>query len=495
MTLGGKPLLLQGVGLGGWLLPEGYMWKLYTKCDRPRRMEALVERLCGADYARRFWRRYYDEYITERDIEYIAASGFNSVRLPINARHLSEGGELRGEYLRHIDECVAWCKKHGLLVILDMHAAPGGQTGKNIDDSERDFPALFTEKENEDRLVSLWCEIAERYKDEPSIGAYDLLNEPLAQEFSHLYPRLLPLYRRLMRAIREYDKNHMLMLEGVHWATELEPLEGLTSGEAADNVALQFHKYWSPPDAESLLPHIRAAGAPGVPLYDGESGENNAEWNSALFPMLERMGIGWCFWSYKKMETANSIAVFPQPPRWDELTNYIDGGAAPERPEELFDGFLDALTQARCHDEVVRSIFRRAPVSIPAEAYDAFSVLTTRKSGAHIRMSEPVSLLFADGHEGVPDYARYGGEPQPKSELILARLLKGESLEYRFRCVCQRVAVRAVFSGEGELLLDCGGNMQKGGVAAFELPPGAHTLRVECAAGEVLLSELVLTEE
>ena len=24
----GKPVLLRGFGLGGWLLPEGYMWKL-----------------------------------------------------------------------------------------------------------------------------------------------------------------------------------------------------------------------------------------------------------------------------------------------------------------------------------------------------------------------------------------------------------------------------------------------------------------------------------
>ena len=43
LMAGGAPLLLRGFGLGGWLLPEGYMWKFYTKCDRPRRIEALIE--------------------------------------------------------------------------------------------------------------------------------------------------------------------------------------------------------------------------------------------------------------------------------------------------------------------------------------------------------------------------------------------------------------------------------------------------------------------
>ena len=64
----GSDVFLRGFGLGGWLLPEGYMWKLHGDCNRPRRMEALVERLCGPEYAEVFWRSYLDHYITERDI-------------------------------------------------------------------------------------------------------------------------------------------------------------------------------------------------------------------------------------------------------------------------------------------------------------------------------------------------------------------------------------------------------------------------------------------
>ena len=35
---------------------------------------------------------------------------------------------------------------------LDMHGAPGGQTGQNIDDSEADIPELFTDERNQDIL-------------------------------------------------------------------------------------------------------------------------------------------------------------------------------------------------------------------------------------------------------------------------------------------------------------------------------------------------------
>lgn len=116
---GKNPIILRGMGLGGWLLPEGYMWKFYTKCDRPRRMEKLLRELCGERYAEAFWERYYDRYITERDIAWIAGQGLNSVRLAMNARHLFDIGEqdtvrFHTAYLRHVDDCLAWCKKYGI---------------------------------------------------------------------------------------------------------------------------------------------------------------------------------------------------------------------------------------------------------------------------------------------------------------------------------------------------------------------------------------------
>ena len=51
----GRELLLRGVGLGNWMLPEGYMWRFGPGAESPREIEALVDRLLGADAAARFW--------------------------------------------------------------------------------------------------------------------------------------------------------------------------------------------------------------------------------------------------------------------------------------------------------------------------------------------------------------------------------------------------------------------------------------------------------
>ena len=43
----GEKIYLKGVGLGNWLLPEGYMWKFGGLGDRPRKIEKLVSDLLG----------------------------------------------------------------------------------------------------------------------------------------------------------------------------------------------------------------------------------------------------------------------------------------------------------------------------------------------------------------------------------------------------------------------------------------------------------------
>src|SRR5262249_9748244 len=75
----GNKIMLRGVGLGNWLLPEGYMWRFGNQGDRPRKIEKIVSDLAGPDYAQHFWPEYRKNYITEADIRQIAALGYNSV--------------------------------------------------------------------------------------------------------------------------------------------------------------------------------------------------------------------------------------------------------------------------------------------------------------------------------------------------------------------------------------------------------------------------------
>ncbi|MGE5440064.1 MAG: glycoside hydrolase family 5 protein, partial [Bacteroidota bacterium] len=133
----GKPLFLKGINLGNWLVPEGYMFK-FKSATSPMMIQEVISQLLGPEEAKKFWTKYQDNYITRKDIEFIKNSGLNSIRLPFDYRVLLESENplvfnKRGFEL--LDRVISWCRELNVYVILDMHCAPGGQTGDNIDNS------------------------------------------------------------------------------------------------------------------------------------------------------------------------------------------------------------------------------------------------------------------------------------------------------------------------------------------------------------------------
>jgi endoglucanase len=185
-----QPILLEGVGLNAWLLPEGYMFKSYKGIDRPRKFYAWTETLLGKEASDLFWIQFRELFITENDIKLIKDLGFNSVRIPFDYEilfHASETKEkliIKEEGFNLIDRVLKWCKKYQVYAILDLHAAPGGQTGANIDNCKHDQPELFTNELYQKQTINLWQDIALRYKDNVWVAAYDLMNEPLPEWFS-----------------------------------------------------------------------------------------------------------------------------------------------------------------------------------------------------------------------------------------------------------------------------------------------------------------------
>ncbi|KIL40441.1 glycoside hydrolase [Gordoniibacillus kamchatkensis] len=438
----GQEILLRGVGFGSWLLPEGYMWRFPKEGDRPRRIERMVEELIGEEKALRFWNQYYDRYVGEADVRQIAAEGFNSVRVPINARFLLEEDEpvrFRPERLRFIDRVIGWCRTYRLYVILDLHGAPGGQTGTNIDDSERDLPELFTDERNRNRTVELWRMLAERYKDEWIVAGYDLLNEPLPNWFSQYNSLVMPLYRDIVKAIREADDRHMIILEGVHWATDWS----IFDEKPDDNCMLQFHKYWNNPDTESIRVYLDKREAWKVPIFMGEGGENNKDWYAGAFRLFEDHGISWNFWTWKKMDTDNSPCSVKKPAEWQRLVDYLEGGSKPDEAEaeRILWEYLNHLPFDRCdyHPEVVRSLFRRPTIRIPAIYYGyegegvSFGInrLTERNIG--FRINDGMELHFIEGERSVPNFQHTAGEPLRGDEQLCIQLNSGEWAAYKFR--------------------------------------------------------------
>ncbi len=153
----GKPVLLKGIGLGNWLVPEGYMFK-FDKVSSPRLITDLFNILLGEAEANRFWQKFREDYITRDDIKFIRERGFNSVRVPFNYRLFVGNApeyRLEGPGYALLDSAVKWCREVNLPVVLDMHCSPGGQTGDNIDDSYG-YPFLFESEENIALTVKIW---------------------------------------------------------------------------------------------------------------------------------------------------------------------------------------------------------------------------------------------------------------------------------------------------------------------------------------------------
>jgi len=502
---GEEEILLRGFGLGGWLLPEGYMWQFYTGCDRPRRIEQFIESLCGHEYADSFWDRYLASYITEDDIRWIAGEGFNCVRLPLNARHLyinrNDGCDSLSAMIRHVDDLIGWCSRYGVYVILDMHAAPGGQTGQNIDDSEDDLPRLFIDPSNRMELEKLWKDIAGRYADEPAVAGYDLLNEPLPDQFSKYNDQVLPLYRELSESIRKVDARHIIILEGVHWATDFSIFDSLVKGEI-NNLVLQFHKYWNTPDRESLAPYIACAERLGTPLLMGEGGENNLAWYTTVFPLYKQSRISWSFWTYKKMGNENSPVSFACPAGWDTIITWLDGGLKPSQDTArgIFDIFLYEIAHSQKNMAVIRALKREVPLEIPCEAYDEYKISNERRPGALLREKDPVTLLFANGKKGVPDYRRYNGESQPAEENIIVELHEGEELSYRFTMSkCGNLSVAVSFTGDGYISIcvdGCDLHGSIGGTCKSDLlSQGRHKLTILCVSRSVFVDTISMSDD
>ena len=184
----GSKLFIKGTNLGNWLNPEGYMFR-FNKTNSGRFINEMFCQMVGADFTAEFWKAFKDNYITRDDIHFIKESGANTIRLPFHYKLFTDedymGLTVAQDGFARVDSVVNWCREEGLYLILDMHDAPGGQTGDNIDDSYG-YPWLFESEDSQKLYCDFWRRIADYYKNEAVILGYELFNEPIAPYFPNM---------------------------------------------------------------------------------------------------------------------------------------------------------------------------------------------------------------------------------------------------------------------------------------------------------------------
>jgi endoglucanase len=330
----GGTLQIKGISLGNWLMPEGYMFK-FEVAKSPRQIYGAFDRLLGPERAQAFWRQFRDTYIGRDDIAFIKRVGFNTVRIPLHYRlFMDADGEITGDGWFLLDRVLGWVREAGLFAILDLHAAPGGQTGINHDDGPG-YPLMFYVPRDRHLTVKLWQTIARRYAGNPAILGYDILNEPIApyHDVSTLNPRLEPFYKEVTMAIREVDPGRVVILAGGQWSSSFD----MFGPPFADNLAYTYHSFWASTKRDSIQRHLNFSARYDVPLFLGETGELTDEWNARFRKLHDTHGIGWSFWTYKNLDTPSTIVSIPRPEGWNDIVAFADRRTTVKPPDALID--------------------------------------------------------------------------------------------------------------------------------------------------------------
>jgi endoglucanase len=361
-------ILLRGMGLGGWMVQEGYMLQTASFANPQHEIKETIQELIGEENTEMFYEAWLNNHVRKSDIDSLKSWGFNSVRLPMHYNLFTlpiEEEPVPGEHtwltkgFELTDSLINWCKQNEMYVILDLHASPGGQGyDAAISDYDPSKPSLWESEDNRDKMVALWKNLAERYADEQWVAGYDLLNEPNWDLPGNV--ALKNLYVEVTDSIRSVDPNHIIFIEGNWFANDFT---GLTP-PWDDNLVYSPHKYWSNNDQGSIQWVLNIRNQYNVPLWLGESGENSNVWFRDAIRLLEDNDIGWAWWPMKKIESIAGPLSVIKTEGYQTLLDYWNGsGPMPdtEFATEALMEITEGLKIENCifQKDVIDAMFRQ----------------------------------------------------------------------------------------------------------------------------------------
>ena len=306
----GDIVTLRGTNVGGWQVMERWMCPTDGE-DQKTMIKTFTERF-GKETAEELIKIYENAWWQEQDFNNVKELNFNVLRLPFSYLNLlDEEGKLREDTLAVYDWFVEECEKRDIYVILDLHAAPGSQNGRDHS-GDTSGSKLYSQGQYQDLTVSLWEQLAQHYKGNPTIAGYDLLNEPEGNEEERIHwgPLHFPFYDRLYQAIRAIDPDHLIIFEAIWEPTDMiDP-----STYNWENVMYQYHCYgWNGIDDVEEQKHFTDSKVImmnqtnfNVPVLIGEFTlfSQPKSWEYAL-EVYGNNGWSWTTWTYKTVEYGN----------------------------------------------------------------------------------------------------------------------------------------------------------------------------------------------
>jgi endoglucanase len=256
-------------------------------------------------------------HVQEEWLQIIADAGFDTVRIPISWSTHSDTEApytIDEQFFARVDEVVGWVLDADLQAIINIHH----------------FAEIMRRPAaNHDRLLALWRQIAEHYRDYPDTLMFEVLNEPNGL----LTPRVWSAYQLdVLEVIRESNPQRRLVIGAGDW-NSLWQISELELPEDRENLIVTFHNYapfefthqgaewvdgsnawlgreWPVGSDEASMESDfqlarRLQEMLGVPLLMGEFGayskadlESRVRFTRAMVEQAEANGIGWCYWEF-----------------------------------------------------------------------------------------------------------------------------------------------------------------------------------------------------
>ena len=288
------------------------------------------------------------QFLTEKDIAYIAEQGFDHIRLPIDEQHMwDEDGNRDEDAFEIMHNAIRWGLKNHLMVLVDLHIL------RSHHFNAADKP-LWTEEKEQDQFIDLWKDLSAALHEYPTDKvAYEMMNEPVADDPND-WNKLLA---KVFRAIRELEPQRTVVVGSNRWQS-VNTFDELVVPED-DNIILSFHFYepfalshygtsWTymknykgpvhypgviitqaefdalPEDqkevveefvgqefnkqilAEMMEKPLRVAKKLGLPVYCGEYGvfnlaptEDRIRWYQDVLAIFKEHGVSSANWNYK----------------------------------------------------------------------------------------------------------------------------------------------------------------------------------------------------
>lgn len=408
----GSRLVLRGTNCGNWMVREPYMMNTSGNLDRQFKFDKMLADVCGEEKVREFDRLWMDNNFCEEDMKFLAELGFNTLRVPMHCKYFTlpvEKEPVDGEQtwlqegFDRIDSMCVWAERHGILLILDMHACPGGQSSGDICDYDVSKPSLWESDANRTKLTALWRKIAERYKDEKCVAAYDLINETnwTLPDGNKL---LWDTFKTIIKAIRQVDPYHIVIVEGNSYSNDYT---GFPSAKMDSRMMLQFHRY-GVYNTIATVQYMTDLGTKyNCPVYLGEFGENSNSWVADAVRLYEE-GIqfaGWTCWPMKK-SNINTMLQVKRVSSYDNVISQWQNGSRPSATSlwNALKAWAEAQHIRKCtvRTDYIDALLRRPFSSecLPFEAYETGDYI----HAAHYDMG-PIGKAYWDTNDASYQYS------------------------------------------------------------------------------------------